>query len=32
MGFEHVIFNIRGDYSAENLKRFTDEIIPALKG
>jgi hypothetical protein len=32
MGFEHIIFNIDGLYSAENLKSFTDEIIPSLKG
>jgi F420-dependent oxidoreductase-like protein len=32
MGFEHLIYNIRGDYSPQNLKLFTDEIIPALKG
>ena len=32
MGFEHIIFNIDGLYSTENLKAFTDEIIPALKG
>jgi alkanesulfonate monooxygenase SsuD/methylene tetrahydromethanopterin reductase-like flavin-dependent oxidoreductase (luciferase family) len=32
MGFEHMIFNIRGDYSPENLHLFTDEIIPELKG
>jgi alkanesulfonate monooxygenase SsuD/methylene tetrahydromethanopterin reductase-like flavin-dependent oxidoreductase (luciferase family) len=31
MGFEHIIFNIDGLYSPENLKAFTDEIIPALK-
>ena len=31
MGFEHLIFNIRGEYTPETLKLFTDEIIPALK-
>lgn len=31
MGFEHLIFNIKGDYSPENLELFIDEIIPALK-
>jgi F420-dependent oxidoreductase-like protein len=31
LGFQHIIFNIRGDYSRDNLKLFTTEIIPALK-
>lgn len=31
IGFEHIIFNIKGLYDAETLKAFTDEIIPALK-
>jgi len=31
MGFNHVIFNIKGPYSQSNLHRFTDIIIPALK-
>jgi F420-dependent oxidoreductase-like protein len=31
MGFQHIIFNIRGDYSRDNLELFTEEIIPALK-
>jgi F420-dependent oxidoreductase-like protein len=31
MGFEHVIFNVKGLYTPETLKLFTDEIIPALK-
>ncbi len=31
IGFEHLIFNVKGLYSEENLKAFTDEIIPALK-
>ena len=32
MGFEHIIYNLKGEYTAENLKLFTDEIIPTLKG
>ncbi len=32
MGFEHIIFNIKGLYTSDTLKTFTDEIIPALKG
>ena len=32
LGFEHVIFNIKGDYSQGALVAFRDEIIPALKG
>jgi F420-dependent oxidoreductase-like protein len=31
MGFEHVIFNVKGLYTPETLRLFTDEIIPALK-
>lgn len=31
LGFEHVIFNIKGDYSMAALASFRDEIIPALK-
>lgn len=32
LGFEHLIFNLKGLYTPENLARFTDEIIPVLKG
>jgi F420-dependent oxidoreductase-like protein len=32
MGFEHIIFNIKGEYTPENMKCFTQEIIPTLKG
>ncbi len=32
MGFEHVIFSVKGLYTPETLQLFTDEIIPALKG
>ena len=32
MGFEHIIFNVKGLYNAATLKVFTDQIIPALKG
>lgn len=32
MGFEHIIFNVKGLYTPETLKLFTDEIIPVLKG
>lgn len=32
IGFEHIIFNIKGLYSPQTLKLFTHEIIPALKG
>jgi len=32
MGFEHILFNVKGLYTPETLKLFTDEIIPALKG
>jgi F420-dependent oxidoreductase-like protein len=31
MGFEHIIFNVKGLYTPETLRLFTDEIIPALK-
>ncbi len=31
VGFEHLIFNVKGLYSEGTLKAFTDEIIPALK-
>jgi hypothetical protein len=31
MGFQHIIFNVKGLYTAETLASFTDEIIPALK-
>ena len=31
MGFDHLIFNIKGGYTPETLHLFTDEIIPALK-
>jgi F420-dependent oxidoreductase-like protein len=31
MGFEHIIFNVRGLYSRETLEQFTGEIIPELK-
>jgi F420-dependent oxidoreductase-like protein len=30
-GFEHIIFNMKGEYTQETLSHFTDEIIPALK-
>jgi alkanesulfonate monooxygenase SsuD/methylene tetrahydromethanopterin reductase-like flavin-dependent oxidoreductase (luciferase family) len=29
-GFSHVIFNIKGDYSDENLEFLTDEVVPEL--
>ena len=32
LGFEHIIFNIKGLYVPETLNSFTKEIIPALKG
>lgn len=32
LGFEHIIYNIQGEYNPVSLKLFTDEIIPALKG
>ena len=32
MGFEHIIFNVKGLYNHETLKAFTNQIIPALKG
>ena len=31
LGFEHIIFNVKGLYDRETLKAFTDEIVPALK-
>lgn len=31
LGFEHLIFNIKGEHTIETLNHFTDEIIPALK-
>jgi F420-dependent oxidoreductase-like protein len=31
LGFEHIIFNVKGLYTQDNLRSFTDEIIPALK-
>ena len=30
MGFEHVIFNLRGNYSKDNLRYLTEEVAPAL--
>jgi hypothetical protein len=32
MGFEHIIFNVKGEYTTETLNHFTREIIPTLKG
>jgi len=32
LGFEHIIFNVKGAYTPEVMKLFTDEIIPVLKG
>jgi alkanesulfonate monooxygenase SsuD/methylene tetrahydromethanopterin reductase-like flavin-dependent oxidoreductase (luciferase family) len=32
LGFEHIIFNVKGAYTPETLKLFTNEIIPELKG
>jgi F420-dependent oxidoreductase-like protein len=32
LGFEHIIFNLKGQYTPEALELFTDEIIPGLKG
>lgn len=32
MGFEHIICNIKGLYTPENIGKFNDQIIPALKG
>jgi F420-dependent oxidoreductase-like protein len=32
LGFEHLIFNIKDAYTPQAMKRFTQEIIPALKG
>lgn len=31
MGFEHLIFNVKGVYTPETLQLFTDKIIPTLK-
>jgi hypothetical protein len=31
LGFEHIIYNVKGLYNHATLKTFTDEIIPALK-
>jgi F420-dependent oxidoreductase-like protein len=31
MGFEHIIFNVKGLYTPETLSVFTEKIIPALK-
>jgi F420-dependent oxidoreductase-like protein len=31
LGFEHIIFNVKGEYTPKTLKCFTDEVIPALK-
>ncbi|MBC8504495.1 MAG: TIGR03560 family F420-dependent LLM class oxidoreductase [Anaerolineales bacterium] len=31
LGFTHLIFNVKGLYTPETLKAFTDVIIPALK-
>lgn len=31
LGFEHIIFNVKGLYNPETLKVFTRQIIPALK-
>jgi F420-dependent oxidoreductase-like protein len=30
MGFEHVIFNINGEYSPNNLRFLTEEVLPPL--
>lgn len=30
MGFEHIIFNLQGDYSKDNLRYLTEEVAPAL--
>ena len=32
LGFEHLIYNLKGPYTPEALKAFTHEIIPELKG
>ncbi len=32
LGFEHLIYNLKGPYTPEALKAFTHEIIPGLKG
>jgi F420-dependent oxidoreductase-like protein len=31
LGFEHLIYNIQGPYTPQNLRMFTHEIIPGLK-
>ncbi|NIS78668.1 MAG: TIGR03560 family F420-dependent LLM class oxidoreductase [Anaerolineales bacterium] len=31
LGFEHIIFNVKGLYTAETLELFTKEIIPVMK-
>jgi F420-dependent oxidoreductase-like protein len=31
IGFEHIIYNIKGPINLDNLKRFTQEIIPRVK-
>jgi alkanesulfonate monooxygenase SsuD/methylene tetrahydromethanopterin reductase-like flavin-dependent oxidoreductase (luciferase family) len=31
LGFEHFIFNIKGNYTPAAIERFSEEIIPALK-
>jgi F420-dependent oxidoreductase-like protein len=31
IGFQHIIFNIENEYTIENLKLFTEKIIPTLK-
>lgn len=31
MGFGHLIFNIKNAYTPDNMAKFTDQIIPALK-
>jgi F420-dependent oxidoreductase-like protein len=32
LGFDHIIFNIKGDYSKENMNKLIKEVIPNLKG
>jgi F420-dependent oxidoreductase-like protein len=32
MGFEHIIFNVKGEYTTKTVNHFTQEIIPTLKG
>lgn len=31
LGFEHIIFNVKGEYNAQTLAVFNEQIIPALK-